>query len=330
MSLKIIKAGIFDTIQDNGRYGYQHLGINPGGVMDRYSAGLANALLGKDVSGPVLEMHFPAAQILIEQDTILCITGAHFSPVINEQAVSINHPVVVSGNSILEFKKWEWGARCYVSFLHSLQLQPWLGSYSTHLKVGAGGHEGRLLKEEDRVLFGSYFSCAHLLKGKDFVVLPWQGSELEWTNTIDFIRGNEWDWLPDDSLRFFEDNVFHISGDADRMGYRLTGKTLKVKEEKSLVSSPVNFGTMQLLPNGQLIILMADHQTTGGYPRVGHVVAAYLPMLAQLKPRDALYFCLTDLESAESEYMHQQKKLRDLQIACKFKLENLFDVALRS
>ena len=90
-----------------------------------------------------------------------------------------------------------------------------------------------------------------------------------------------------------------------------------------MASSGVSFGTVQLLPEGQLIILMADHQTTGGYPRIAHIISAHLPILAQKKPNDALQFVMTDLPSAEAKLVKQQKYLREISLASKFRLENL-------
>jgi antagonist of KipI len=108
---------------------------------------------------------------------------------------------------------------------------------------------------------------------------------------------------------------------ADRMGYRLTGKKIKTKEEKSLLSSAVNFGTIQLLPDGQLIVLMADHQTTGGYPRVAHIITADLPLLAQIGPNEIINFHFTDLETAQEKLIQQQKHLQEIADACKLKME---------
>src|SRR4051794_1315160 len=105
MSLKIIKQGILDTIQDQGRFGFQHYGINPSGAMDRFSANLANCILGKEMNAPLVEIHFPGPSILFEEATIICITGADFSPVINHSSIDLNQPVVVNKNAILEFKQ---------------------------------------------------------------------------------------------------------------------------------------------------------------------------------------------------------------------------------
>src|SRR2546423_14341624 len=116
MSLSIIKAGILDTIQDQGRYGHQHAGINPNGAMDRYSSQLANALLGKELTAPVLELHYPASQLMFQKECIICITGGDFAPLINGRSIPLNHPVVLAKNSLLQFQRHLYGTRCYISF----------------------------------------------------------------------------------------------------------------------------------------------------------------------------------------------------------------------
>ncbi len=112
------------------------------------------------------------------------------------------------------------------------------------------------------------------------------------------------------------------------MGYRLYSEELAGKKEEQLVSSAVDFGTIQLLPNGQLIILMAEHQTTGGYPRVAHITSASLPSLAQLRPGDEIYFRFIDISEAENNLLRQRKYLDQLRNACKLKIENLLHASL--
>ncbi|MDQ6756423.1 MAG: KipI antagonist, partial [Bacteroidota bacterium] len=173
MSIQIIKSGILDTIQDYGRYGYQHLGVNPTGAMDIFSAQLSNCLLGKDINAPVIEMHFPAAQILFEEETIICITGANFSPAINKNKIPVGQPIAINKNCILQFEKMVTGARCYLSILQNLKLDKWLNSYSTNIKAEAGGWNGRKLKKGDRINFKNNIECSGLLSNKDFILLPW-------------------------------------------------------------------------------------------------------------------------------------------------------------
>lgn len=326
MSFTIIKAGILDTIQDTGRYGYQSLGINPGGSMDRFFAQLSNGLLGKEMSAPVIEMHFPASTIQFNEATIICIAGADFSPVIDKKPIPLHQPVVINKDTILEFEKVKNGSRCYLSILQNFHLSIWLNSYSTNLKAQAGGFEGRALKNGDVIGFEKNNAFISYLAGRNVVVLPWkaQPSEETATDKIEVIEGKEWSWLTEESQQWFKNNSFTISNVADRMGYRLKGSELTLKEQKQLISSGVAFGTIQLLPNGQLIVLMADNQTTGGYPRIANIISAHLPALAQMKPNDRFTFRMTDNSIAEKKVLQQHNYLLSVQHASAFKIKNLF------
>lgn len=329
MSLRIIRQGILDTVQDLGRYGHQHLGINCNGAMDRFSMQLANALLGKELDAPVIEIHFPASQFLFEKETIICVTGADFHPTINDEPIPSHHPVVVNKNSILKFEKLQTGARCYLAWYNRLQLHKWMDSYSTNLKANAGGINGGGLMKNDRITFYDELNFSKLIGEKDFVVLPWKASDVvDPRNEIEFIIGSEWHWLTADAQELFVEQWFQITNEADRMGFQLAAQVLRAKHYDQLVSSAVCFGTVQLLPNGQLIILMADHQTAGGYPRIAHVISAHLPILAQKKPNDVVRFKMTSLEEAEKKLLTQKKYLQQLQIACKFRMEEFLNAHL--
>jgi antagonist of KipI len=324
MSLRIIKAGILDSIQDEGRWRYQHLGINPGGVMDQFSSQVANILIGNFRNEPLIEMHFPAGSYLFEQDVLIAMGGANFSPTINGKEISLWQPIVVSKNSKLQFVKWKQGARCYLAIREKFELSPWLNSYSTNLKAVLGGYKGRAFQKDDVIDFAQRNDYKKFLAGKDHLSLPWK-ADTNWTtvNKIFVLPGNEWNWLSETSKREFFQRSFTISSSADRMGYRLNGKLDSVKNEE-LVSSGVNFGTIQLLPNGEMIILMADHQTTGGYPRIAHVITAHLPFLAQMRAGDKINFEFVDQKKAENLFSQQEQHLQQLENACKFKLQQFF------
>jgi antagonist of KipI len=204
-----------------------------------------------------------------------------------------------------------------------------MNSYSTNLKAGAGGWQGRTLLKNDVISFKNGINLSGLLLERDFVVLPWKAQDtVDKRNEIEFIIGSEWHWLTKDAQEIFSEQWFQITNEADRMGYQLAAQNLEAKHHDQLVSSAVCFGTVQLLPNGQLIILMADHQTAGGYPRVAHVISAHLPILAQKKPNDLIKFKMTSLEEAEKKLLAQKKYLNQLQIACKFRMEEFLNAAL--
>lgn len=324
MSLHIIKGGVLDTVQDGGRRGYQHLGISVGGAMDRFSARLANALLGKELDAPVLELHFPASTLRFTKEAVLCITGADFTPTLNGTPVPLNQPVVIARESVLQFAHVRAGSWCYLSLLPPLKLEPWLGSYSTNLKAEAGGYKGRILKKDDVLDFAREEQLAQRLHNGPLQLLPWKAVDLHplTVEEICILYGSEWHWLTAESREALLHNCFYVSPSSDRMGYQLMGEPLKGANGEQLVSSGVSFGTVQLLPNGNLIVLMADGQTTGGYPRVAHVVSAHLPALAQLKPHEGFRFCLADGTRAEQKMVEQQAYLQTLQKTCALKMKN--------
>jgi antagonist of KipI len=328
MSLTIIKPGLLDTIQDLGRTGYSRLGINAGGVMDRYAAPVANMLVGNDTREAVIEIHFPGAQVLFEQNTLISITGGDFGALINDEPIPLWHPIVVRKNAVLHFPKWQYGSRCYLAVHGGFCVNKWLNSYSTHLKAGAGGFQGRKLEKGDEVPFRetSIYFAGLLKAGKELEVLKWHvdtGNTYTNPNEISILKGNEWDQLTAQSQEHMVEDNFTIHPFSDRMGYQLKGADLIREGNTELVSSGVSFGTIQLLPNGQLIVLMADHQTTGGYPRIAHVISAHLPKLAQLRPSDCIHFKITDIATAENLLIAQQQELNILQRACMERLNHL-------
>jgi len=305
MSLQIIKAGIQDTIQDEGRYGHQHLGINPSGAMDRYAMQVANALVGNDPGEAVIEMHFPASTFLFGYPALIAISGADLAATINGDPVPHLHPILVNKNDVLQFHKLLQGARAYLAIAGGMQVKQWLNSRSTHLKARTGGFHGRALQKGDEILFRESFPFT---PGRsDYQVLPWR-ADPDWTddtNEILVLPGNEWDRFTVESKENFLMTSFVITQQSDRMGYRLNNIPLPVLTHEEVVSSAVSFGTVQLLPDGKLIILMADHQTTGGYPRVAHVISAHHSRLAQVRPGDKIRFRFTDQGTAENLYRAQ-------------------------
>ena len=328
MNLRIIKAGMLDTIQDMGRYGWQHLGINPGGAMDKLSAKAANILVGNNMNEALIELHFPASAFFFEQPALIVISGADFSASVNGEEISCWQPVLVSKYSILQFHGVKNGARAYLAIHGGLEIPAWLNSFSTHLKAGAGGYKGRALQKDDEISLRSKINFADIVGKKELEVLPWKienYSEDNNSEEILILSGNEWEQLTDESKEKFLPQIFTITNQSDRMGYHLKSELLSTLTNEEIVSSAVSFGTVQLLPDGQLIVLMADHQTTGGYPRVAHVISAHHSRLAQMKPGEQIKFRFTDQQTAEELFIKQQQHLLQLQNACKFKLDELLN-----
>lgn len=323
MSIRVQKPGLLDTLQDRGRYGYQQSGINPGGVMDLSAMRIANMLVGNDPATAVLEMHFPAAVLLFETTTLIALSGADFSPEVEGREVPLHQPVLVKKGAVLQCKKQRKGARMYLAVAGGFVAEQWLHSASTQLQVKAGGFAGRALQKQDSLLLkhANRYSLPEPLQV--FETLPWRADidGVYHEGPIRCIAGNE---LDDDSRQLLTDSVFQISRDSNRMGYRLQGPPLPSNLRDELVSTAVTRGTMQLLPSGQLIVLMADHQTTGGYPRLAHVTSADLPVLAQKQAGEEFSLQLVSMTVAEKILREQEMNLQQLQNACNFRLDQYF------
>ncbi|QOI97071.1 MAG: biotin-dependent carboxyltransferase family protein [Flammeovirgaceae bacterium] len=327
MSMEVIKAGIADSVQDAGRFGYQHLGINPSGAMDLNAMKIANALVGNPLNEAIVEMSFPAAAIRFNSPALIAVGGANFMPKLNGKNIPLHQPLLVAAGSELKFSKVMCGAWCYLAVQGGLELEERLGSYSTNTKAKIGGVDGRFLKKGDTLSFRKNISAA------ETKVFPWRADVTEFythwfvssltkaTKTvIRCIQGNEFDWLTKASQKDFLKKGFTIGRQSDRMGYRLEGTELKQSGKQELLSTAVSFGTIQVLPSGELIALMAEHQTTGGYPRIAHVIAADRSKLAQFRPAEKVYFSLVDIREAEDLFIKQVQHIVQLQQACKFKL----------
>jgi len=314
MGIKIIRPGIFTTIQDLGRYCYRAVGIGPGGAMDSFAATVANYLVENDKNYPVIEMHFPAAEMIFESTALVSITGGDFGASLNEAPISLWKPFFVQANDRLTFKKHANGARACLAVHGGIKADNWLNSCSTHAKLKAGGYKGRALLKEDCIEFNKSIQTFSINNFPDLksIIQP----VYEMPNLIRCIAGAEWNLMQDKSRSIFSGSAFLITTDSDRMGFRLKGKNLNMQASEQLISSPVNYGTVQLLPNEQLIVLMADHQTTGGYPRIAHVISADLPKLAQSGIHSNIQFKMIVHKDAEDAIFSMHQTLISIKNNC--------------
>jgi antagonist of KipI len=307
MSITILTNGILTTVQDLGRYGSRRYGINPGGAMDTKAARLINILLGNDENEAVLEMHYPAPQIRFDKDIIFSLGGAQFGAALNDEPVENWRPIAGRKGDVLKFTEKRSGTRCYLSVGGGFNIEKWLGSASTNLKAQVGGYQGRALKKDDSLEFGNEeignkVSSSLITHRSPFNYRVSSGLIPRYSAfpTVRVIPGAEYELLSEETRHGFVEQSFKIGLQSDRMGFRLAGKPLKLEKPHEFISSAVSFGTIQLLPDGQLIILMADHQTTGGYPRLAHIISEDLPLVGQLGANDGVGFHVVDIKEAEN------------------------------
>ncbi len=315
MSIFFQTTSLLTTVQDLGRNGFRAFGINPNGAMDCVALRLINILLGNNENEASLEIHFPAPKILFETEAIIALGGANFGAKVNDKNVENWQIIEIKKGQTLSFSHKNKGNRLYLSVQGGFEIKDWLNSKSTNLKAKYGGFEGRQLDKEDRLKFKIQNSKFK----KSLKLSPYFVPNYSNFPKIRIIQGAEFGLLTPLSSENLLKHTFQITQNSDRMGFRLHGEPLYLLHDKELVSSAVTFGTIQLLPNGQLIILMADHQTTGGYPRIGNVIAQDLPLLAQLGANDKVSFEVISLADAENLAVKFEQNLNWLRCGIKFK-----------
>ncbi len=312
MSIRIEKSGVLSTIQDLGRTGFRRFGINLNGAMDKTAVRLINILLGNDDVEAVLEMHFPAPVLRFEEPATVALGGADFGATLDDEPIENWRPVSIRQNQTLKFTRKVFGNRLYLAVKGNFAINEWLGSRSTNLAANIGGFDGRSLTKGDRLFFkqrtnGKRQPTNYKLSKN---LIPHYSSH----PTVRVVAGVEFERLTALSERDFFKRDFAINQNSNRMGFRLTGEPLYLIDKIELASSAVDFGTVQLLPDGQMIILMADHQTSGGYPRIAHVVSMDLPILAQLGAADKINFQIVSTAKAERLLLEFEKNLNLLRI----------------
>ena len=285
--------------------------------MDRASLRILNILLGNDENEAAVELHFPAGEIVFEAKCTFALTGADFDPNVNGFPIAMGKTYLVEEGDVLGFKKRITGQRAYLGVVGGFEVTPWLGSRSTNLAAHIGGYNGRPVLAGDRLEQRKRTTPASpvsLRAGHSLIDAP------PLSPSIRVTAGPEYDWLTPLSTEKLLSEPYRISRDSNRMGYRTDGEPLCLLDELEMISTAVNFGTIQLLPNGQLVILMADHQTTGGYPRIGQVIRRDLSTLAQLGPGDRLFFELVSISEAEELDLELEKRLAVLKVGRRLKI----------
>jgi antagonist of KipI len=320
VSLRIIGAGLQTTVQDLGRPCHQRQGSPGSGAMDRAAMRVANILIGNDDGAAVLEATLIGPAITFDQQMLIALAGGDLEPTLEEQPLSMWHPIHVPRGATLRFGRPQTGCRTYVAVAGGIDVAPVFGSRSTYLRAQFGGYQGRALRAGDELACGE----PSPLSMKIAETLPLTNNHPEtarWSighslrsryspePVVRLIGGTHMDLLAATSRTRLFSATFKVSSSSDRMGYRLNGAALPLREPVELLSEGVTFGTVQLPPDGSPIILMADRQTAGGYPRIGEVASVDLPLVAQLKPGEGLRFRPISVEEAQQLYLMQEQDL---------------------
>lgn len=277
--VKVLKPGLYSTVQDFGRFGYQEFGVPYSGVMDRKAAALVNALLGNKKDCAVLEMTMLGATLQFKTHASIAISGADMSPKLNEIPINLNKIVLVKPNDVLSFGRLKSGFRCYLAVLGGFKTETIMGSKSMCQNIT---RQFRLFKNDS--LHIDAFSTG--IKTKNAAV-KFNTSYVS-SNILEVLEGPELNRLSGKQIEEIFNKPFAISKNNNRMAYQL--EETFTNNLKPIITSAVLPGTIQLTPSGKLIILMRDCQTTGGYPRVLQLKESSMDVLAQKHTGDSINF----------------------------------------
>jgi antagonist of KipI len=353
MSIVVMRPGLLTTIQDRGRAGYRHLGIRPCGVMDPVAARVANLLVGNKDDAAVLEITLLGPTLHFKAPVLIALAGADFQATLDGQPILNNAPHWIDAGQTLELKQAGHGCRGYLAVEGGFNVPSILSSRSTDLRSGWGGFEGSALHTGDVLPLVKGWPLSEVWPGtqRSEGPGPFDGEntsvqmskrahapttwsvELPVLKTgsagaspshiqIPVVRGSEDTWFTHASWEALLNTPYTITPQSDRMGYRLQGEGLALESPRELLSAASLRGNLQVPADGQPILLMADHPTTGGYPVIATAAMAAWPALAQSKPGDQLQFVETTRAEARQMLVEQERALKKLTHAIELRIRS--------
>lgn len=307
IQIQVVKPGWFSTVQDPGRYGYQQYGVPVAGAMDLFSTTAANRLVGNADDAAVLELTLKGPELEFDGDTHIAITGADLSPTIGGTSIPLWECIKVYRGSRVCFGTARTGTRSYLAIAGGIDVPLVLGSRSTHCSSETGGFKGRPLRRGDVLHTGRLPQSAEGLMGKRLPdrLVPHYGK----TARLRIIPGPQHNLFSATAFATLTGSSYTVTPESNRMGYRLAGPRIVRKAPGHFISDCTAMGALQIPADGQPILLMADRQTTGGYPKIGAVITADLPLAAQLAPGDTVTFALTTVAKATAALRKQRASL---------------------
>ncbi len=312
MSVTVLKPGMLSTVQDRGRYGFQHLGVPVSGAMDLFSHRVANILVGNAADEATLEITMLGPRLRFEHDSLIALCGADLSPAIDGRGVPEGKAVRVRAGAVLDFGAALAGCRTYLAIQGGFDVPLVMGSRSTYELARLGGLQGRALRAADSLPVAGDNPAHYPGLARELAASRLSFSAPRWAvnqhaeelgrspQTVRIIAGRHWQAFPASARDALTGSEFRVAPDSNRMGCRLEGHAPLHGGPAQTLSEAVTFGTIQVPPSGQPIVLMADRQTVGGYPKIADVAGVDLHLLAQMRPGDRLRFEQIPLAQAQT------------------------------
>ena len=296
--------GLLTTVQDLGREGFGPMGVSPSGAADAVALRVGNRLVGNAEGAAGLEMTLLGGTFVFPEGGIVALTGADFGAILDDAPAPLWTSCEVKLGQTLRLRSTRSGARCYLCVQGGVAVKPFLGSASTHLLSGLGGHEGRALRKGDVLKIGP--------SSEAFRKRTVAAEALERLSPRKVLRvtpGPQSDWFAEVAQKLFYASAYRVAEESNRMGLRLEGAAITEGAQGEMISEGVSLGAVQIAAGGLPIILFVEQQTTGGYAKIANVISADLSSLGQLRPRDEIRFERVDFETARTLLIEQEKLL---------------------
>lgn len=296
MSLEVLTPGFLSLVQDYGRFGQQRYGITHSGPMDEHAFLWANRLLGNDFNAAQLEICMGGFSARFHQETMISVCGAIADVTLNGEFIELSSSYSVKSGDVIKVENFSSGLYVYLAISGGFHVEQQLGSASTVMREKLGG----LHKNGERLAFKDSLEYTPCLQAfKTSVPEKFKMAYAEKV-TIRFIPNHSINGCSDQAIEDFCSQVFAVSTDINRMGYRLKGHEIK-SPAKGIISQGLGLGTIQLPKDGQPIVLMKDRQTIGGYPLLGCVAHLDIARLSQSRPGTKLAFEAVEIDDVEEE-----------------------------
>lgn len=295
--------GVLTTVQDLGRYGYGHIGMPVAGVMDEYAVRVGNILIGNDENTPVLEMTLLGPTLEFRQNTTFVVTGGDLQPRLNQESVEMWRVLQAQSGDRLNFSGAVNGCRAYLTVAGGFDVPLVMGSASTYLRGKIGGFEGRALRAGDSLIVGAPNGSPLVGFQLPEEFLP------DYGDTVRVVLGPQDSAFTQKGIDTFLSSEYIVTNEADRMGYRLDGPVIEHWDSADIISDGIALGAIQVPAHGKPIIMLADRQTTGGYPKIAHVISVDIPLVAQKKPGDCLRFARISIREAQLIYREHEHRI---------------------
>jgi biotin-dependent carboxylase-like uncharacterized protein len=308
-ALKVVRAGLFDTVQDMGRTGYMALGMPTAGAMDRVGLRLANALAGNSAETAGLEIGVMGPDLVVEADSVRVALAGPLTPSLIEaadaapKALETDRTHLLKRGQTLRVGMIEGASTAYLAVSGGFALPLFMGSLSTYSRAGVGGFQGRKLGPGDALPLARATA-----PGGDErkLAAPFDYG----TGPIRVVWGPQDDYFTDEGKRTFTGSEYRVSKEADRMGIRFEGPTIAHSQGADIISDGIAAGAIQVPGAGLPIVLLSDRQTVGGYPKIATVASVDLPRLGRLLPGQSVRFATITVDEAEKLRRDQEARIQ--------------------